>query len=49
LDLHKISELGQQFDAIYCSGVLHHLPDPEQGWAALTAVLRTGGVIRIAV
>jgi 2-polyprenyl-3-methyl-5-hydroxy-6-metoxy-1,4-benzoquinol methylase len=49
LDLHHISELGQEFDAIYCSGVLHHLPHPEQGWAALTAVLRAGGVMRIAV
>src|SRR5262249_27928492 len=37
------------FDTIYCSGVLHHLPDPERGWAALSAVLRPGGVMRIMV
>ena len=49
LDLHNIAELGQRFDVIYCSGVLHHLPDPEQGWSALTAVLRAGGVMRIHV
>jgi len=47
LDLHKVSELKQQFDAIFCSGVLHHLPDPERGWAELAGVLRPGGVMRI--
>ena len=49
LDLHKIAELGERFDAIYCSGVLHHLPDPEAGWSALAAVLRPGGVMKIMV
>jgi SAM-dependent methyltransferase len=47
LDLHKVSELNERFDAIFCSGVLHHLPDPERGWAALAKVLRPGGVMRI--
>ena len=47
LDLHKVAELQEQFDVIFCSGVLHHLPDPEQGWAALVAVLRPGGVMRV--
>ena len=49
LDLHNVAELGQEFDAINCTGVLHHLPDPERGWATLTAVLRAGGVMRISV
>ena len=47
LDLHDVSTLKESFDAIFCSGVLHHLPDPERGWAALAAVLRAGGVMRI--
>jgi SAM-dependent methyltransferase len=49
LDLHNISDLNEQFDAIWCSGVLHHLPNPERGWAALAAVLRQGGVMKIMV
>jgi SAM-dependent methyltransferase len=49
LDLHNVAELGQKFDFIQCSGVLHHLPNPEQGWSSLTAVLRAGGVMRIHV
>ena len=49
LDLHDISDLNEQFDAIWCSGVLHHLPDPERGWATLAAVLRPGGVMKIMV
>jgi 2-polyprenyl-3-methyl-5-hydroxy-6-metoxy-1,4-benzoquinol methylase len=49
LDLHKVAELGERFDAIYCSGVLHHLPDPENGWRALEAVLQPGGVMKIMV
>lgn len=47
LDLHNISELHERFDVIYCCGVLHHLPNPERGWAALATVLRPGGVMRI--
>lgn len=33
------------FDFIYSIGVLHHLPDPEAGFAALTPLLRPGGEI----
>jgi SAM-dependent methyltransferase len=49
LDLHNVSELNDNFDAIFCSGVLHHLPGPERGWAALVAVLRPGAVMRISL
>jgi SAM-dependent methyltransferase len=49
LDLHNVGDLDTQFDAIWCSGVLHCLPDPERGWAALTSVLRPGGVMKIMV
>ena len=35
------------FDYIYCVGVLHHLPRPEEGFRALTRLLRPGGTISI--
>lgn len=45
-DLHRASDLGR-FDLISCSGVLHHLADPEAGWAALVQALRPGGVMSV--
>lgn len=45
LDLPKMG-LGP-FDHINCSGVLHHLSDPDQGLAALRAVLRDDGSMGI--
>lgn len=48
-DLHAVAELGQRFDYIVCSGVLHHLPDPEAGWAALMGVLAPGGAMQVAL
>lgn len=47
LDLNRVGELGKSFHFIACSGVLHHLADPEAGWAALAAVLEPGGVMRV--
>lgn len=49
LDLHDASELDKQFDAIFCGGVVHHLPGPEAGWAVLNTQLKPGGVMKIAV
>lgn len=49
LDLHRAEDLGRAFDLIQCSGVLHHLADPEAGWASLVNVLKPGGVMRILV
>ena len=49
LDLHRVGDLGVEFDAIFCTGVLHHLPDPEAGWAALAGVLRPGGVMHVMI
>lgn len=49
LDLRDVADLGMTFHFIACSGVLHHLADPEAGWAALDSVLRPGGVMRIMV
>lgn len=47
LDLNRVATLGKRFDLILCSGVLHHLPDPEAGWAALAGVLRPGALMRV--
>lgn len=35
------------FDFIYSQGVLHHLPQPEQGFATLVKYLKKGGIILI--
>lgn len=39
------ASLGQTFDLIECSGVLHHLPDPAAGLKALAASLAADGVV----
>jgi len=49
MDLESVGALGKRFHFIACSGVLHHLPDPEAGWAALAGVLEPGGAMRIMV
>jgi 2-polyprenyl-3-methyl-5-hydroxy-6-metoxy-1,4-benzoquinol methylase/uncharacterized protein YbaR (Trm112 family) len=33
------------FDVVYCSGVLHHTPDPRASFAAIAKLARPGGVI----
>ena len=40
-------DVGGGFDVIYSIGVLHHLPDPEQGFRSLTPYLRPGGTIAV--
>ena len=42
------SGLGQ-FDIIECSGVLHHLPDPDAGLAALGKMLKDDGIMALMV
>ena len=49
LDLTKIKSLGLDFDFITSTGVLHHLPEPDEGLAALQSVLRLEGVINLMV
>lgn len=46
-DLHDAAGLGRAFDIVLSSGVLHHLADPEAGWAAIAAVLKPGGAMRL--
>jgi SAM-dependent methyltransferase len=47
MDLHRAFELERKFDIVVSSGVLHHLPDPEKGWAALVDVLKPGGMMKV--
>ena len=46
-DILDLERLGRQFDIIECSGVLHHMDDPIEGWRVLVRLLRTGGLLNI--
>lgn len=46
-DILNVGQLGKQFDIIDCTGVLHHMADPLEGWRALIDVLKPGGVMSI--
>ena len=45
--IEAVAELGQEFDFIESSGVLHHLPDPQAGLEALKNVLKLDGVMAL--
>lgn len=47
LPIEDVQKLGQDFDLIISTGVLHHLASPEKGMAALAACLRPDGVAAI--
>ena len=47
MDLLNISCLGDTFDIIECSGVLHHMKEPADGLSALVQQLKSGGYIKI--
>lgn len=54
LTLHQLSildvqKLGQTYDHIVCTGVLHHLADPELGLRSLRNVLKPEGAMQIMV
>jgi SAM-dependent methyltransferase len=49
LPIAQVAALGSAFDQIVCTGVLHHLPDPEAGLRALRAVLAPGGAMHLMV
>jgi SAM-dependent methyltransferase len=54
LDLHRLAieevgHLGREFDQIVCTGVLHHLPDPDIGLRSLRDVLRPAGAMQLMV
>lgn len=49
LPLERVQELGQRFDKVVCTGVLHHLVDPDEGLQALGDVLLPEGVMHLMV
>ena len=49
LAVERAGELGRSFDHIVCSGVLHHLPDPDAGVRALRDALHPAGTINMMV
>ena len=49
LPIEMVNELGTTFDQIVCTGVLHHLVDPDAGLRALRGVLKPDGAIHLMV
>jgi SAM-dependent methyltransferase len=54
LELHRLpieeaDQLGERFDHIVCTGVLHHLADPVLGLRRLREVLAPGGAVTLMV
>ncbi|MDI1226893.1 MAG: class I SAM-dependent methyltransferase [bacterium] len=46
-DILELPSLGRTFDYIHSVGVLHHMADPEKGWATLVDLLKPDGVMHI--
>jgi 2-polyprenyl-3-methyl-5-hydroxy-6-metoxy-1,4-benzoquinol methylase len=49
LAIERVSELKTSFDQIVCTGVLHHLADPDAGLRALRGVLKPEGAMHLMV
>ncbi len=49
LGVEDVGRLMRSFDLIVCTGVLHHLPDPDAGLRALRAALSPNGAMRLMV
>jgi SAM-dependent methyltransferase len=49
LPIEQVQELGEVFDLIVCTGVLHHLSDPHSGLCALRMVLDHNGALDMMV
>src|SRR5271170_3669527 len=47
MSLGEIGSLGRTFDLIVCTGVLHHLPDPDAGLRCLRDALKPHGVMSV--
>jgi SAM-dependent methyltransferase len=49
LPVEIASELGETFDHVVCTGVLHHLADPDAGLRALRSALAPRGALHVMV
>jgi SAM-dependent methyltransferase len=49
LPIEQVDTLERRFDLIVCTGVLHHLADPDAGLRALRSVLRPDGAMYLMV
>jgi len=49
LPLERVGDLRARFDQVVCTGVLHHLPDPDAGLRALRGVLEPHGAMHLMV
>ncbi len=49
LPISHVGELRMAFDQIVCTGVLHHLADPDEGLRALSDVLTIDGALNLMV
>jgi SAM-dependent methyltransferase len=49
LPIERAGDLETSFDQIICTGVLHHLPDPDAGLSALRGVLKPDGAMHLMV
>ena len=48
-DILKLEALDKEFDIIFCSGVLHHMKDPEAGLKVLKTLLKPKGKMQISL
>src|SRR5208282_3335487 len=49
LPIERVNDLKMNFDQIVCTGVLHHLADPDAGLRALRGVLKPNGAMHLMV
>src|SRR5215471_10688725 len=49
LPIDRVNDLEMSFDQIICTGVLHHLADPDAGLRALRSVLKPEGAMHLMV
>jgi len=49
LPIENVADLDHQFDLIICTGVLHHMADPDAGLRALRSVLKPDGAMHLMV
>ena len=49
LAIERVAELGETYDQIVCTGVLHHLNDPDVGLRSLRRVLAVDGAMQLMV